>query len=133
MRARGAALGAAVVDAGSTPGEAATPFSAANRTNPKPCGAVFRRAAERGGTSRARRTEFEFGDCVWRPRNARNAPAFAALRRSELIGRPLGPPAFVEAIGRKLGRVVTPGKRGPKPRAAVSDGEELAKTVASPK
>jgi len=38
--------------------------------------------------------------------------AFARLRRSELIGRPLGGVAFPEAIGRQLGRVVTPGKRG---------------------
>jgi putative transposase len=45
-------------------------------------------------------------------------PAFSALRRSELIGRPLGVPAFQDAIGRQLGRIVTPGKRGPKPRLA---------------
>jgi putative transposase len=44
-------------------------------------------------------------------------PAFAALRRSELIGRPLGDSAFQNAIGRRLGRVVTPGKRGRKPTA----------------
>ena len=44
-------------------------------------------------------------------------PAFAALRGSELIGRPLGDSAFQNAIGRRLGRVVTPGKRGRKPKA----------------
>jgi putative transposase len=44
-------------------------------------------------------------------------PAFAALRRSELIGRPLGDSAFQNATGRRLGRVVTPGKRGRKPTA----------------
>ncbi len=37
---------------------------------------------------------------------------FAALRRSELIGRPLGSPAFLEAVGRRLGRAVAPAKRG---------------------
>jgi putative transposase len=43
-------------------------------------------------------------------------PAFAALRRSELIGRPLGDAEFQDAIGRRLNRAVTPGKRGRKPR-----------------
>ena len=43
-------------------------------------------------------------------------PGFAALRRNELIGRPLGDPAFQGAISRRLGRAVTPGKRGPKPK-----------------
>lgn len=42
--------------------------------------------------------------------------AFTALRRSELIARPLGSPAFLEAVGRQLGRVVTPAKRGRKPK-----------------
>ena len=44
--------------------------------------------------------------------------SFTTLRRSELIGRPLGSPAFLEAVGRQLGRVVTPAKRGRKPKAA---------------
>ena len=43
--------------------------------------------------------------------------AFIALRRGERIGRPLGAAAFLDAIGRQLGRSVTPGKRGPKPKA----------------
>ena len=43
-------------------------------------------------------------------------PGFAALRRNELIGRPLGDRAFQDAISRRLGRVVAPGKRGPKPK-----------------
>jgi len=44
-------------------------------------------------------------------------PAFAALRRSELIGRPLGDNEFQGAISRRLGRAVTPGKRGRKPKS----------------
>ena len=48
--------------------------------------------------------------------------SFAPLRRSELIGRPLGAPGFMEAIGRQLGRVVTPGKRGPKPKDKAKRG-----------
>jgi putative transposase len=44
----------------------------------------------------------------------RGCPAFTALRRSELIGRPLGDNEFQGAISRRLGRAVTPGKRGRK-------------------
>jgi hypothetical protein len=40
-------------------------------------------------------------------------PAFAAPRRSELIGRPLGSEQFVADIERELGRKVRPGKREP--------------------
>jgi putative transposase len=40
-------------------------------------------------------------------------PAFAAVRRNALIGRPLGGADFQDAIVRRLGRVVTLGKRGP--------------------
>ena len=47
-------------------------------------------------------------------------PAFAALRRSELIGRPLGDEAFLDAISRRLNRAVTPRKRGRKPQGDVA-------------
>ena len=50
-------------------------------------------------------------------------PAFATLRRSELIGRPLGGEAFLDAISRRLNRVVTPRKRGGKPKGDVADAE----------
>ena len=43
-------------------------------------------------------------------------PPSPALRRNEPIGRPLGDRAFQDAISRRLGRAVTPGKRGPKPK-----------------
>jgi putative transposase len=42
--------------------------------------------------------------------------AFALLRRSELIGRPLGSLDFVAAIEERLKRRLAPGKRGRKPR-----------------
>ena len=42
--------------------------------------------------------------------------AFALLRRSELIGRPLGSRDFVAAIEERLKRRLAPGKRGRKPR-----------------
>jgi hypothetical protein len=45
-------------------------------------------------------------------------PEFSALRRNELIGRPLGSPDFLDAVSRQLNRVVTPSKRGRKPKAA---------------
>ena len=41
--------------------------------------------------------------------------AFAALRNSELIGRPLGAAAFLADVERRLGRKVTPAERGRKP------------------
>ena len=51
-------------------------------------------------------------------RTAADAADFAALRNSELIGRPLGGADFIAAIEAALARKVTPGKRGPKPRSA---------------
>ncbi len=41
-------------------------------------------------------------------------PASMALRRSELIGRPLGSEAFIHDAEARLGRTLAPGKRGPK-------------------
>jgi putative transposase len=42
----------------------------------------------------------------------------AALRAAETIGRPLGPPAFLDRLAALTGRDPRPRKRGPKPRAA---------------
>ena len=53
----------------------------------------------------------------------RDDPAFAALRRSELIGRPLGDEAFLDAISRRLNGAVTPRKRGRKPQGDVAGAE----------
>ena len=44
--------------------------------------------------------------------------AFAPLRRSELIGRPLGSADFVAQVEKSLGRALAPGKRGRKPKKA---------------
>ena len=44
--------------------------------------------------------------------------SFTPLRRAELIGRPIGAPDFLETIARRLGRAVTPARRGRKPRNA---------------
>ena len=41
-----------------------------------------------------------------------------ALRRAETIGRPLGDAAFLKALERRTGRILRPGKRGPKPKQA---------------
>ncbi len=46
-----------------------------------------------------------------------DAAAFVRLRRSELIGRPLGSAGFVAEIEKRLGRTLAPGKRGRKPRS----------------
>ena len=40
--------------------------------------------------------------------------AFAALRRSEWIGRPLGSESFTKRAEALLGRTLSPAKRGPK-------------------
>jgi putative transposase len=58
--------------------------------------------------------------------------AFMALRRNEIIGRPLGSPAFLETLARQLGRPVAPAKRGRKPKADGGRGGKKGKTGASP-
>ena len=59
--------------------------------------------------------------------------AFAPLRRSELIGRPLGSPNFVAEIEKRLKRRLAPGKRGRKPRQEGGSAEaNKVKTVVSP-
>jgi len=50
-----------------------------------------------------------------------DAADFAPLRRSELIGRPLGSAAFVAEVEARLDRCLAPGKRGRKPKAARQD------------
>ncbi len=82
------------------------PHSSVKRASGRP-----RRRARRGATAPRPGAEF---------RRSLDAdpddPGFAALRRNELIGRPLGDRAFQDAISRRLGRADTPGKRGPKPK-----------------
>jgi putative transposase len=45
-----------------------------------------------------------------------DADMIERLRRAETIGRPLGSRTFLDAIERKMRRVLKPAKRGPKPR-----------------
>jgi putative transposase len=40
----------------------------------------------------------------------------ARLRRAETIGRPLGSRKFLDTLERKTRRILSPAKRGPKPR-----------------
>ena len=47
-------------------------------------------------------------------------PAFIALRRSELIGRPLGSDAFTRRAEALLGRTLAAGKRGPKSKTTAA-------------
>ncbi len=59
--------------------------------------------------------------------------AFTPLRRSELIGRPLGSPDFVAEIEKRLKRRLGPGKRGRKSREDGDSAEaNKVKTVVSP-
>jgi hypothetical protein len=45
-----------------------------------------------------------------------------ALCGAKMLGRPLGGPAFLEAVARRPGRSVAPRKRGCKPRGARAQG-----------
>ena len=42
--------------------------------------------------------------------------AYAALRRAETIGRPIGKPQWLKALEKRTGRSLTPGNRGRKPQ-----------------
>ena len=42
--------------------------------------------------------------------------AYAPLRRAETVGRPLGGADWLEALERRTGRTLAPGRRGPKPK-----------------
>jgi putative transposase len=46
---------------------------------------------------------------------------FVPLRAAESVGRPLGDDRFLARIERRTGRVLKPGKRGPKPSALEDD------------
>jgi putative transposase len=50
------------------------------------------------------------------------ADLFSRLRAAESIGRPLGDERFLARIERLTARALRPGKRGPKPKAAVEEG-----------
>ena len=45
-----------------------------------------------------------------------DAETIARLRRAETIGRPLGNRKFLDTLERKTRRILSPAKRGPKPR-----------------
>jgi putative transposase len=51
----------------------------------------------------------------------RNYDLFERLRAAESIGRPLGDDRFLSRIERRTGRVLKPGKRGPKPSGSESE------------
>lgn len=42
---------------------------------------------------------------------------YAALRKAETLGRPIGSPAWLADMEARSGRTLTPAKRGPKPKA----------------
>ena len=47
------------------------------------------------------------------------------LRRAEAIGRPLGDADFIASLENSTGRVLRPGKRGPRPRQAADAEDDL--------
>lgn len=50
---------------------------------------------------------------------------FEDLRRAELTGRPIGSPAFLARLEKRLGRPLRLQKRGPKPKKHASGEKEL--------
>jgi putative transposase len=54
---------------------------------------------------------------------------FAALRRAEMTGRPVGAPGFVADLERRLGRVLTPARRGRPKGVKAAGAEEEPKRV----
>ncbi len=44
---------------------------------------------------------------------------YAALRRAETIGRPIGDPDWLAALEARTGRPLAPARRGPKPRKGI--------------
>jgi len=50
--------------------------------------------------------------------------AFAALRRSETTGRPIGTADWIRRLERDLARPLAPRKRGPKPREPASTAQD---------
>ena len=45
------------------------------------------------------------------------ALSYAALRKAESVGRPVGSPEWLAEMEERTGRTLAPGKRGPKPKA----------------
>jgi putative transposase len=60
-----------------------------------------------------------FADLVSDTRDDQDAddPAYASLRAAEMTGRPVGGADFIAALERRLGRTLSPGKRGRKKKA----------------
>lgn len=56
---------------------------------------------------------------------AANDPAFAAIRKAETTGRPLGAPEFVLSLERRLDRKLARRKPGPPPKTGSSAQTEL--------
>lgn len=52
------------------------------------------------------------------------ASTYAALRKAETIGRPVGSPEWLEDMAARTGQQLLPGKRGPKPRPKRGDIHE---------
>jgi putative transposase len=54
------------------------------------------------------------------------ATRWSDLLKSDLLGRPIGAKAWIEPLENEHGKMLSPGKRGPKPRLAPSQDESAA-------
>ena len=48
------------------------------------------------------------------------AMSYAALRKAESVGRPIGSPEWLADMEARTGRTLSPAKRGPKPKAGAA-------------
>jgi putative transposase len=53
------------------------------------------------------------------------ALSYAALRKAESVGRPIGSADWLKEMEARSGKVLAPGKRGPKPKAVPEPGNQL--------
>ncbi len=92
------------------------------KTGPIPASARMRRARTTPWSKCARSsTASRFADLM---ETDADDPAFIALRRSELIGRPLGSKTFIRGAEAHLGRTLAPARRGPKPKTTSAAPQE---------
>jgi hypothetical protein len=59
----------------------------------------------------------DFAACLSEAAGEAGDLAFAALRAAEMTGRPVGDKNFIASLEHRLGRALSPRKRGPNPAA----------------
>lgn len=61
------------------------------------------------------------------------ALTYAAIRRAESAGRPIGSPEWLADMEKQTGRILAPQKRGPEPRSEAVTSQFLSRTVQASK